>query len=77
MDDILVLAIEMTRLEQYPGSAYANEYMYMYIVYQWQCVAIMQAISDDTVGTEIITMTRRVDHLSHDSRDWRQTRKLF
>ena len=74
MDDILVLAIEMTRLEQYPGSAYADEYMY--IVYQWQYVAIMQAISDDTVGTEIITMTR-VDHLSHDSTDWRQTRKLF
>ena len=28
MEDILVLAIEITRLEQYPGSAYANEYMY-------------------------------------------------
>ena len=28
MNDILVLAIEITRLEQYPGSAYANEYMY-------------------------------------------------
>ena len=47
MNDISVLAIEITRLEQYPGSAYANEYMYS--VY----VAIIQA-SHDTVGTVLI-----------------------
>ena len=47
MNYILVLAFEMYRLEKYPASAYANEYMYS--VY----VAIMQA-SDDTGGTVLI-----------------------